>query len=352
LSPIWKGGAVGNALDFSKALIAVVLTVLAVTSLERLRRLILVQTGSVILISAVSIIKGHGQSRLQSILNGIYGNPNDLAFAIAIILPFCFALMLSTRSILQRMAWAGAMLIATAALLLTGSRGGFITLCVAGAFCLWRFAVKGKRPLIVLASVTVAVLLFVFAGNSLRQRFNAMSGENISNEMQGNAYGSYEQRWFVIKESLAQIKHHPVFGLGVGNFQVVSGSWHDVHLAYLQIASEGGIPALILFLMFFWRGFANLRRVARTPGVDADTRLVSTAVQGSLIGYAIGALFAPEAYQYFPLFAVAYTSVLLSLAKAQPEAAGSPAKAGAKGPWRRLTVYSAPAKPQPAVLAR
>jgi hypothetical protein len=29
----------------------------------------------------------------------------------------------------------------------------------------------------------------------------------------------------------------------------------------------------------------------------------------------VGALFAPEAYQFFPYFAVAYTSVLLAIAK-------------------------------------
>src|SRR5215472_661340 len=32
LSPVWRGGAVGHTLDFSKALIAVVVTILSVTS--------------------------------------------------------------------------------------------------------------------------------------------------------------------------------------------------------------------------------------------------------------------------------------------------------------------------------
>jgi hypothetical protein len=33
------------------------------------------------------------------------------------------------------------------------------------------------------------------------------------------------------------------------------------------------------------------------------------------VGFAVGALFAPEAYQFFPFFTVAYTAALLALVK-------------------------------------
>jgi O-antigen ligase len=354
LSPVWRGGAVFQTLDFSKALVAVVVTILAVTNLARLRRLILVQTGSVILISVISIVKGHGQARLQSVLNGMYGNPNDLAFAIAMIIPFCFAFMLATRSVMQKAAWAVAMLIATAALMLTGSRGGLVTFVMAGLFCLWRFAVKGRRPLIVMAAGLAVVLLFVFAGSTLRQRFSAISGENIESDVQGSAYASYEQRRFLIERSLQAIKQHPIFGIGAGDFTTYSGVWREVHVTFLQMAAEGGIPALILFLMFFWRGFANLRRVARTPDLDPETRLFSVAVQGSLVAYVVGAQFAPEAYQFFPLFAVAYTSVLVVIAE-RPETARVPESTVSqrpKRPWRGLSVHTDTATPKSQVLAR
>jgi hypothetical protein len=51
------------------------------------------------------------------------------------------------------------------------------------------------------------------------------------------------------------------------------------------------------------------------PGHDPETDLFSGALYASLIGFVVGAFFAPEAYQYFPYFAVAYTSVLLAIAK-------------------------------------
>jgi len=96
-----------------------------------------------------------------------------------------------------------------------------------------------------------------------------------------------------------------------------SGQWRDVHVAYLQIAVEGGIPVLILYLLFFARGFGNLRRIRRLPKIEPDIQLFFGALHSSLIGFLVGALFAPEAYQYFPYFAVSYTAVLLAIVKEQ-----------------------------------
>ncbi len=339
-SPIWRGGAVSHTLDFSKAMVAVVVTILAVNSVPRLRRLILVQTGCVILVSTISILKGHGQNRLQSVLNGIYGNPNDLAFAIAITLPFCFAFMIGTRNLIQKAAWAGAMLVATAALMLTASRGGVITFAVAGLFCLWRFAVRGRRPVMIFTAGVAAAVLFVLAGNTLRQRLTALTGESITTEEEQSAYGSYEQRRVLMIRSIEAIEEHPMLGLGAGNFTTFSGQWREVHVTYLQMAAEGGIPALILFLMIFWRGFRNLRRVRRAPDVDSQTRLFADAIQGSLIGYVVGALFAPEAYQFFPIFAVAYTSALLAIVQQPRAPAEAPQGAVPKRPWRRVSIHA------------
>jgi len=350
-SPVWRGGAVSHTLDFSKALVAVVVTILTVTSLDRLRRLILVQTGSVIFISVVSLIKGRGQARLESVLNGMYGNPNDLAFAIALVIPFCFAFMLSTRSILQKAVWAGSMVIATTALLLTGSREGVITLAIAGVYCLWRFALKGRRPLMVMAACLAAVLLFTVAGKTLRQRFAAMSGENLASDVESSAYASYQARQYLIRVSLQAIEQHPILGLGASCFESYSGAWREVHVTFLQMAAEGGIPALILFLMIFRRGFANLTAVAREANPDPETRLFTDAVKASLLAYVVGALFAPEAYQFFPLFAVAYTSVLVAVAQQEPVGTWVPATWVAKRPWRQVSVYSETAKAKPPVLA-
>ena len=121
-------------------------------------------------------------------------------------------------------------------------------------------------------------------------------------------------------------------------------------MTYLQIGVEGGVPALILFLMFFWRGFVNLRRVRRLPHLDRDTRYFADAVFGSLLAYCVGALFAPEAYQFFPLFAVAYSSVLVVIAQEQREPTSDPETTLARRPWRSVSVYTDTARPKPEVV--
>jgi putative inorganic carbon (hco3(-)) transporter len=320
LSPVWKGGAFLKTLDFSKALVAWVLTFIVITSFARLRRIIFIQSASVAVIAVVSVMKGRSSPRLEGVIGGIYSNPNDLAFAIVLTLPFCFAFLLSTRSIPRKIAWAASMLVMCLALFLTASRAGFIDLLVTGAVCLWIFGIRGRRFHLVAAGLLVALVVGFAAGGRLKDRFSAISGNDLETENDVSAHGSYEQRRILIADSLKAIAHYPL-GIGMDNFGNYSGTWREVHVSYLQIAAEGGIAALVFYLLFFARGFGNLRRLRLTPGYDAEMELFSGALYSSLIGFVVGAFFAPEAYEYFPYFAVAYTSVLLAMAneKEPPE---------------------------------
>ena len=315
LSPVWRGGAFFRSIDFGKVCVAWVLTFLLVTNFARLKRLVFLQAGSVAAISIVSVFKGRSHTRLEGVLGGMYSNPNDLAFAIVLSLPFCLAFLLTARGALRKILWAISMLIMSVALFLTASRGGFVTLVVAGAFCLWHFGVRGRRLYLLFIAAAGMTLLLMVAGNRLRDRFFAISGEDIQGKMEQSAYGSFEERQELMKIAVRGIVHYPILGLGMHNFPNYSGKWRDVHVAYLQIAVEGGIPILILYLMFFWRGFANLRFLRKIHDLDPEMKLLVAALHSSLVGFVVGACFAPEAYQFFPYFTVGYTSVLVALVK-------------------------------------
>jgi len=334
LSPVWRSGALLKTVDFSKALVAWMLTYLLITTFGRLRRIIFIQAVSVAVIAVVSVLKGRSTPRLEGVIGGIYSNPNDLAFAIVLTLPFCFAFLLNTTSIPRKAAWVAAMLAMCAALFMTASRAGFIDLVVTGTVCLWIFGVKGKRIHLIVIAALVALVVGVAAGGRLKDRFLAISGTDLENKVDLSAYGSYEQRRFLMVKSVEGIVHDPL-GLGMGNFTVYSGTWREVHVAYLQIAVEGGIAALVLYLLFFARGFANLRELRRMPGYDPEMTLFSGALYGSLVGFIVGAFFAPEAYQYFPYFGVAFTSVLLAIAK-EREPSSVPPPDLSNRPKRRL----------------
>ncbi|MFZ0759494.1 MAG: O-antigen ligase family protein [Candidatus Sulfotelmatobacter sp.] len=330
LSPVWKGGALNRTLDFAKVYIVWVLTFLLVTDYGRLRRIIYIQSASVAVISAVSIIMGHSRPRLEGVLGGIYSNPNDLAFAIVLTLPFCLAFLLTAKGAVTKLCWIAAMLIMALALFMTASRAGFITLVISGTVCLWHFGVKGRRFYLIAVSGLTVVLLLVVAGGPLMSRMTAITG-NTDTQMGAVAYESYEARKYLMNRAVEGIEHYPILGLGVRNFQVYSGVWHDVHMTYLQIAVEGGIPSLILYLLFFASAFRNLRQLRRRQDLDVHTTLFVGGLHSSMIGFVVGALFAPEAYQFFPYFSVAYTSALVAMI-AEREPAPEPSLAGRD--WR------------------
>lgn len=311
LSPVWKGGAVVHTLDFAKVFVIFALIFVLVTDIKRLRRIIFVQSASVVILTVVSIAKGHSRPRLEGVIGGIYSNPNDLAFAIVLCIPFCLAFLITTKSVLRKMAWAGGLLVMLIALFMTASRAGFIDLVISGTVCLWHFGIRGRRFYLIIITGVLGCLLMVTAGKRLVQRFEA-----ISDETQGDsAYGSYVARKELMVRALKGIERYPILGIGANNFTSYSGLWHEVHMTYLQIAVEGGIPSLILYLVFFAYGFRNLKWLRRRRDLPFDYDLFASAMHASLIGFAVGALFGPEAYHFFPFFAVAYTSTMVANVK-------------------------------------
>src|SRR5262249_19324452 len=221
-------------------------------------------------------------------------------------------------------------------LFLTASRAGFITLIISGAVCLWHFAIKGRRVYLVAAAAAAVLVVGLAAGGKLKDRFLAISGRGLDTRMETRAYGPYEQRREFMVESFKCMLQFPILGIGVKNFTSYTPAWREVHMAYLQIGAEGGFPGLILYLLFFWRGFVNLRKLRKIRDLSPDMKLFAGALHSSLIGFAVGALFAPEAYQFFPFFAVAYTAVLLFLAQ---EKSG---KKTASDPKQKMELYPVP----------
>ena len=57
------------------------------------------------------MIKGHSRPRLEGVIGGLYSNPNDLAFAVVLTMPFCLAFLLTSKSAMAKLVWVGGMLI-------------------------------------------------------------------------------------------------------------------------------------------------------------------------------------------------------------------------------------------------
>src|SRR5579862_9824528 len=312
-SPIWRGGSVAMTLDFSKLLLIVPLIIGTVTTSRRLRLLLLSQAVSVAAIAAVVIWKGHLLGgRLEGVLGGNYTDPNDLALAIILSLPFCLVLLFLSRTVIRKMFWSVSMLVMAYAVFLTGSRGGFAAFIVVVAICLWEFAIRGRRRYLLLLAAVAGVVLWQFAGGNLAER---LRGTFDPNDESSPAYASAQERQQLFWRSIEITREHPLFGVGPNNFAQVSGVWHTTHNSLTLLSSEAGIPSLLLYLMILWCGFRNLRAAMRLTRGQRESSILVRGIYASFCGYLVGSLFLSWAYLFLPYILVAYTTPLLSIAR-------------------------------------
>jgi hypothetical protein len=313
VSPVWRGGAMQETLDFSKVLVVVLIIHAAVTTIRRLRTLIWTQAVSISAIAAVAIWKGRLlDGRLEGVFSGPYGDPNDMALAITISLPLCLALLFLSKNRFWKILWASSILVMVYAVFLTGSRGGFLSLTVVSMVCLWEFAIRGRRRYLLLLAGLAGMVLWQSTGGVMIGR---LKGTLNVDDDKAAAYESGQARQRLFWRSIEVTMEHPLFGVGPGNFDAVSGQWHTTHNSLTLMSSEGGLPALILYILILWCGFKNLRATKRLAVKQNEIRVLTRALFASLAGYAIGSLFLSVAYQFVPYILVAYSTVLLSIAR-------------------------------------
>ncbi|MGH9358379.1 MAG: O-antigen ligase family protein [Terriglobia bacterium] len=327
-SPVWKGGGINRTLIFSQVVLMFFAIPLAVRTSERLRKLVFVQTASIVAIAFVSLASGalHGGRLTAALSSSDYSNANDLALAIVLTLPFCFYFLFRAQRPLRKAIWAIALLMMCLAVFKTASRGGFLALVVAGGVCLWEYGIKGRRMSLVFAAVIAGLVLFAVAGSKIEDRlagtFNAQANYESS-------HGSYEARKDLLIDSLRITAEHPLFGVGVGDFPAASKMWNQTHNVYTTLSAEAGIPALIIFLLIYRRAFSNLREVRRKmPGSDLSH--LAASMRASLLAFALAGFFFPDAYDFFPYLMFALTTAAFQVARDQsveiqePEAAHHP----------------------------
>lgn len=313
LSPVWRGGAFQATLEFTKVFMAIVVMAAAVNTPRRLRLLVFAQAASVAAVASVTLWKGYLlQGRFNGFLGGDYADPNTLALIQVISLPLCLALLILTRSWIWKAAWTSAIVVMTLLIILTGSRGGFLAFIVTVAVGLWQFAVRGRRPYLIVLAALLGAIALQSSGGMLVGR---LKGTFSSEEDTAGAYSSSQQRQGLFWRSVEVTKEHPLFGVGLGNFAQLSGSWHVAHNAFTQMSSEAGIPALILYLLILWSGFKNIRVAKRFANSPRETTLLANALHASLAGYLVGSWFLSVSLSFFPYFLVANTTALLWITK-------------------------------------
>src|SRR3984893_1157107 len=315
----WRGGAFHTVTTrLSKSIIAALLVVFLVQQLWQLKRLIWVQAASVAVMTVLSLAAHHTPNgRLTGVLGGVFENPNDLAINIALNWPLCLAFFFMARGVFRKALWGAALLAMLVAVQMTYSRSGFLALVAACLLAVWQFGIRGRRiHLIFIAGLLGVVLLIATPG----KYFSRLASIVVKGETDPAGEASREQRTQLLKKSVMTAVHNPLFGIGAGNCEGIDGAWRVAHNTYTEVAAEGGFPAFILFMMLFYRAFANIRNVRKSQlyKENADVRILGDGLWVSVLAFMAGAFFASTEYSMYPYYLVAYTTALYQIACVPP----------------------------------
>jgi O-antigen ligase len=311
---IWPGGSVRVLTDnYLKAVAFFWLLGTIITSTERLRLLAwtlvlcsipLALTGIYNYLSGDVLSTGvRGFYRIEGYVgeggSGLTGNPNDLALMLNLIVPLAGVLVFISRGV-WRLVALGAMLIAIAAIVLTFSRAGFMTLAASFVMFLAVLA-RRKAPGAAFGLLLLAVCVPPMLPQGYVERLSTITN------IEADATGSAQGRWRDIQAAVEVVAKNPVIGVGIGQDILAMNAqrgddWTQVHNAYLQYAVDLGVPGVLLFawlhLLCYRTARAVEKRSAREPA-HRDLTLLAAGVQVSLVAFFVAAMFHPIAYQFY-----------------------------------------------------
>jgi putative inorganic carbon (hco3(-)) transporter len=218
---------------------------------------------------------------------GLFENPNNLGAFFAIAFPLTAVLALESRG-LARAGFAGLAVAILGGEVATATRGGFLGILAAALVLAWRLG--RRRPAAVAGLLALSLALFLAASPP---EYVERLGTILAPER--DALGSAQERLVLLAHAVDVVAHHPVVGVGMGNYPLYSIDWVDAHNSPLQIAAELGLAGLVAYLTVIGATYTLLVRASRDVPAPGAGRL-GAGLQAALAAYFVSGLFG--SYQY------------------------------------------------------
>jgi probable O-glycosylation ligase (exosortase A-associated) len=284
--------AVDKLIEFSKTFLIALLMTAMVDSEKRARWVLL---GTVLAIgflafrSNIGILLTLGQTRIYG-PGGAFEDNNDYALLLNVAAPVAFYLARGEKDRLVRIICytLSAMMMVTVPFTL--SRGGFLGLCIVTV----GLALKSRYKIIgILAVLLLGALTFVFLPDRVVDRVSTIRTARESDLSARMRFDSWRVSFQIIND-------HPAFGVGPRNMTEVFGRYLDTgnirvaHNSYLQMAVDGGLPAMALFLGLILLTFLRLRmarRILKERAPHSPLITYSHGLEIALLAYFVSANF-------------------------------------------------------------
>ena len=322
-SSLWPGGSTKLVMQVLWKLILIFFLVAnTVRTLLRLRILLVTILGAMVFLAANAVrdaftgrdlIRGF---RASGVVEGMLGDPNDLAMAMVIVLPFALTLAILSRRKTVKVLCLGSVVLLLSGIVFTYSRGGMVGLIPMGITFAWIMG-RGKRVLAMLLCVICLLTGFFLAPQSYQERISSVFHPERDDT------GSMSERLELFRSGLHFISEHPVLGVGANCFGIADGAthrgrWRVAHNTFVEVTAEIGLVGGLVFIGNFILALARVYRVGRVserlPG-RRELMLWSYAVTASMVGFATCAFFLSHQYTWHYYYLIGFSVVLQRIAR-------------------------------------
>ncbi|UCG17508.1 MAG: O-antigen ligase family protein [Phycisphaerales bacterium] len=244
-------------------------------------------------------------------------NPADFAVLLGVAFFVTVYLILRDPTKWLRPVWALGALIFPAIMIQTGSRGPLLALGAAIFISLFTAASGFRKSKAML--IGVAAMLVLAAGGA----YWSMHGGFISEKSMERLTSSGEKeraasfRLYLAKTGVDHVLRNPL-GVGLGNYTLVGVETTVVHMEILFLGTELGIPAMVLYVWFFWKlGAGSLK--TKSP---AEKWFLQTMVVFLMAAACIHVIFFRKVFWFSTIAAAAIAYRSRQEEGAQPYAVG------------------------------
>ena len=259
-----------------------------------------------------------------------FGNANDLAAQLLLILPLCwFLLTVPKGSRIIRLLMIPGIGLGAYNVLLSGSRGALVAIVVVWIVLI--FTTQGSKRLIIAAAAPVAaIVIFAILPASVMERYATLSDKTaftgVSTDT-SEAVSSAAGRRYLLMRSLEFTLKHPVFGVGPGQFANAEGgeahgkgergSWLQTHNLYTQVSSEAGIPAIAFLLAAMIGCIPALIKIRREAKIRnyRDLEAAAFALLLSLAAFGSAAFFLSLAWRFYIPALIGLSCAMMTVAR-------------------------------------
>ncbi|MBA3438392.1 MAG: O-antigen ligase family protein, partial [Pyrinomonadaceae bacterium] len=207
---------------YMKVVLMFIITVNVVRTPRRLKGLMLLALSASVVVSISAIndyrlgnftVEGYRVTGSIQKGSGMFGDPNDMALTLVMMIPITIALFFTSRNVIKKILYIVCVLLMILGITFTFSRGGFLGLVGMGIALAWKLGRRNRFLMSVAIVVALAGFLVLAPGN-YRSRMATITSHG------GEASAMSRQE--LLKRSIIIALKNPLTGVGMGNFGIVS----------------------------------------------------------------------------------------------------------------------------------